>query len=111
MKPDSQLPLRVDEIIAVFQSKWGVTYDVQLLVRNNNLYLQIMWAYLEQQSFPLSEESYKQNLNDVLEIINRLGLADQVRNWLINGSVKKPRVGRAISLRLNFDDRIKEFLI
>ena len=103
-------PLDVEEVIACMQAKWGVSYDLQLVVRKNRLYLHIMWAYLEQQSFPLNEEEYKNHINEVLEVINRLGLAPFFREWIqcVQG---KPRLGRAISLHLNSDERLKEFVL
>ena len=110
MDSGSQSPLNVDEIVACFRSKWDVTYDLQLVVRENSLYLQVMWAYLEQQSFPMDEESYIEHLNEVLEVINRLGLAGQVRKWLYSLS-KRPNVGRALSFPLKADDRLREFLL
>tara|TARA_Y100001968_G_scaffold277350_1_gene272143 strand:+ start:24 stop:377 length:354 start_codon:yes stop_codon:yes gene_type:complete len=103
-------PLHVEEVIECFRERWGVSYDLQLIVRKDCLYLQIMWAYLEQQSFPMSEESYINHLNEVVEIINRLGLSDQVRKWIRNVA-PKPRIGRALSLKLRGDERLAEFLV
>ena len=103
-------PLTVDEVISVMRDRWKATYDLQLVVRGNRLYLHLMWAYLEQQSFPLDEESYRFHLADVLEVINRLGLSCEVREWLVK--IKhKPRLGRAISLRLNAPIGLEEFLV
>lgn len=45
-------PLRVEELISCLRQRWKATYDLQLVVRRQRLYLQVMWAYLEQQSFP-----------------------------------------------------------
>ena len=110
MVSNSQMPLSVDEIIACFQRKWHVTYDIQLIVREKRLYLQIMWGYLEQQSFPMNEESYREHVNAVIEIINRLGLSAQVREWIYT-TPHKPRLGRALTFYLQGDERLKEFLI
>ena len=106
----TQSPLAVDEIIDCFRLRWHATYDLRLIVRGDCLYLQIMWAFLEQQSFPMNEAEYRENLNDILEIINRLGLASSVREW-IHTTPKKPRVGKALTLPLRADERLKEFLI
>jgi len=107
---NSSSPLTVDEVIMRLRHRWGVTYDMQLLIRRNRIYLQLMWAYLEQQSFPMDEEAYRLHLNEVIEIINRIGQADSVREWLlIVGS--KPRIGRALSLELKADERLREFLL
>ena len=106
----TQSPLTVDEIIDCLRSRWHATYDLRLVVRGDRLYLQIMWAYLEQQSFPMDEAEYRQNLNDIIEIINRLGLASSVRDWFYT-TPKKPRIGKALTLPLKADERLKEFLI
>ena len=37
--------------------KWGRTYDVRLNKQGSKMYLQVMWRFLEQQSFPLTEVS------------------------------------------------------
>ena len=107
---DSYLPLGVDEVIIFFRARWGVSYDLQLVVRNNHLYLQVMWGYLEQQSFPLDEQAYRNHLNEVLEVVNRLGQAKNVREWLFTNP-QKPRLGHAITFRLKVDGRLSEFVL
>ena len=94
-----------------FRKRWGVAYDLQLVIRADRLYLQIMWGYLEQKSFPLEEVEFKLHLNKVLEIVNRLGFSSATRNWLTTvGS--RPRLGRAVSLELKCpDELIKEFIL
>ena len=47
-------PLTVDEVVELLRSRWQASYDLQLVTRRRRMYLQVMWAYLEQQSFPLS---------------------------------------------------------
>ena len=109
-EPYNPSPLTVNEVITCFRCRWGVTYDIRLFVRQKHVFFQIMWAYLEQQSFPLDEEGYKNHINEVLEIVNRLGQADFVREWISNVE-SKPRIGRALSLQLRGDDRFDEFLV
>ena len=74
------------------------------------MYLQVMWAYLEQQSFPLDESGYRSHLAEVLEIVNRLGEAETVRDWLMT-TRDKPRLGKALSLQLQGEGRLEEVLI
>ena len=108
-------PLGVEELISCLRQRWKATYDLQLVVRRRRLYLQVMWAYLEQQSFPMDLEAYRQHLGEVLDVVNRLGLAGEVRQWL--GSTRdKPRLGKALSLPLEAtgpeaETLIKEFLV
>ena len=105
-----QSPLEVEEVISCFKERWGVTYDLQLIVRNKCLYIQIMWGYLEQKSFPMDEVMYKDHISQVLEIINRLGLSNVVREWL-NTIGPKPRIGRALSLKLKAEVGLDEFVL
>ncbi len=100
----------VDEVINCFKERWSVSYDMKLVVRRNRLYLQVMWGYLEQQSFPLDEASYREQIGEVLEVVNRLGLAPEVRGWLWKTS-KRPRMGKALTFPLEADQRLEEFLV
>ena len=106
----SSIPLEVDEVVGCLRRRWGVTYDLKLLIKRDRIYLQMMWGFLEQQSFPLDEETYRENLNRTLEIINRAGQSDFVRSWLENVQAK-PRLGRAITLSLPIDQRMSEFVL
>ena len=103
-------PLVLEEIIYYLTNRWGRRYDFRLFKRKNVLYLQMMWKFLEQKSFPLTEEEYKQSLAEKVEILNRGGYSDEVRKWLqtVNAS---PRLGRAVSLQLKINEKMKEFLI
>ena len=108
-------PLGVEELIGCLRQRWRATYDLQLVVRRRRLYLQVMWAYLEQQSFPMDLEAYRQHLGEVLDVVNRLGLAGEVRQWL-SSTRDKPRLGKALSLPLEAtgpeaETLIKEFLV
>ena len=108
-------PLNVEELISCLRQRWRATYDLQLVVRRNRLYLQVMWAYLEQQSFPMDESSYREHIAEVLDVVNRLGLAAEVRDWLTS-TRNKPRLGKALSLPLESrgaegDSLLKEFLV
>ena len=106
----SSIPLESEEVMQCLRRRWGVTYDLRLLIKRDRIYLQMMWGFLEQQSFPLDEETYKENLNRTLEIINRSGQSDFVRKWLKNVQAK-PRLGRAITLSLPIDQRMSEFVL
>ena len=41
------------ELHQLLQDKWGRSYDVLLRRTQGKIFLQIMWKYLEQASFPL----------------------------------------------------------
>ena len=103
-------PLTVDEVIDLLRERWQASYDMQLVVRRKRMYLQVMWAYLEQQSFPLNEEEYRTHLAQVLDVVNRLGQAGAVRSWLTD-TRDRPRLGTALSLQLQGEGRLEEFLV
>jgi hypothetical protein len=103
-------PLGVEEVIGCLRQRWRATYDLQLVVRRRRLYLHVMWAYLEQQSFPMDENSYRAHLAEVLDVVNRLGLAGEVRNWLLT-TRDKPRLGKALSLQLQLEGPESESLL
>ena len=103
-------PLTFDEIVNIMKSKWGVTYDCQILVRNKVIYFQIMWAYVEQKSYPLNYSDFRIRISKVVEILNRGQQNSFVRDWLL--CIKgRPRFGRALTLRLNEFISIDEFAL
>ena len=103
-------PLKVEEVIFYLINRWGKRYDFRLFKRQNFLYLQIMWKYLEQESFPLSEDEYKKSLAEKIDILNRGGYSDEVRNWLLTVN-SRPRLGRAVSLQLKINEKMREFFL
>ncbi len=109
--PDPAGPLNAEEVLALLRGRWQASYDVQLIVRRGRLYLQVMWGYLEQQSFPMSAEAYAAHLDDLVATINGLGVAEQVRHWL-RTTRDRPRLGRALSLPLELPaGRSSEFIL
>ncbi len=69
----------------------------------------MMWGFLGQESFPLSEVEYKKSIADKIEILNRGGYSEEVREWLKKVNAR-PRLGRAVSLQLSVNEKMKEFL-
>jgi hypothetical protein len=109
--PAEGSPLSAQEVWDLLQARWQVSYDLQLVQRRGRLYLQVMWAYLEQQSFPLTEEGYRSKLEELVALLNGLGVADQVRTWL-GTTPDKPRLGKAMGLALEIPaGRASEFLL
>jgi hypothetical protein len=103
--------LRGDEVVSLLRSRWRASYDLQLVQRSERLYLQVMWAYLEQQSFPLSPEAYGERIEELVGALNDLGVAEQVRHWL-RTIRDRPRLGKALSLALEPETgRASEFLL
>ncbi len=90
--------------------KWTYSYDVQLRKLTNRVYLQVMWRYLEQVSFPLSEEEYLAHLDAIAAHLNAMGGVQQVIDF-IAVTKEKPRLGKAISIPLDLGDRTSEWII
>jgi len=108
---DAGAPLSAAELLAVLRGRWQASYDLQLIVRRGRLYLQVMWGYLEQQSFPMTAEAYGAHLEELVATLNGLGVAEQVRQWL-RTTRDRPRLGRALSLPLEIPPgRSSEFLL
>jgi len=104
-------PLSAEELLTVLHQRWQASYDLQVVQRRDRVYLQVMWAYLEQQSFPLSPEAYRAKLEELVTLLNGLGVAEQVRQWL-STTPDKPRLGRAMQMALVIPaGRASEFLL
>ena len=104
-------PLTASEIVALLQQRWQASYDLQLVRRRGRVYLQVMWAYLEQQSFPLNAGEYERHIDELVLVLNSLGVAGAVRSWL-QQCPDRPRLGKALSLALELPPgRASEFLL
>jgi hypothetical protein len=104
-------PLGAGELIALLRKRWQASYDLQLVQRRGRLYLQVMWGYLEQQSFPLSSAEYQERIAQLVGALNDLGVAPEVRRWLAT-TRDRPRLGKALSLPLEpRAGRTSEFLL
>ncbi|KGG12930.1 hypothetical protein EV05_0603 [Prochlorococcus sp. MIT 0601] len=107
-KPRKQLT--VQEMVYLVRRRWGVSYDLRLEVKGSSIYFQIMWAYLEQQSFCCTEKEYLEKVSYVVDVLNRLGQQGLIREWIPSCS-GKPRVGRALNLHLKGGELLREFLL
>jgi hypothetical protein len=109
--PASPAPLSGNELHSLLRRRWQASYDLQLVQRRGRIYLQVMWAYLEQQSFPLTAEAYAIKLEEVAGLLNGMGVAAQVRQWL-SSTADRPRLGRAMTLGLDLPpERLGEYLL
>lgn len=109
--PAPEVALTVAEVIGLLRQRWQATYDLQLIRRQGRLYFQVMWAHLEQQSFPMTAEAYAEKMAEIVSTLNALGVADQAREWL-STTADRPRLGKALSLRLTLPEgRASEFLL
>ncbi|MBD2743037.1 DUF3067 family protein [Coleofasciculus sp. FACHB-1120] len=90
--------------------KWGRSYDIQIRRTQGKIFLQVMWKYLEQASFPLSEVDYLAHLDTVAGYLQAWGGADQVQTY-IEQTRDRPRLGKAVSIPLDLGERASEWML
>lgn len=98
------------ELREILWQKWGRSFDVQLRQLKGEWYFQVMWKYLEQASFPLSETAYEEHLQAIATYLAEWGAAQQVQEYLAE-TKERPRVGKAISIRLELGARASEWTL
>ncbi len=98
------------ELRGILRKKWGYSFDVQLRKVKGKIYVQVMWRYLEQASFPLSETEYLEHLDAVANYLNAWGGVEQVIDF-ITRTREKPRLGKAVSIPLDLGERASEWII
>ena len=97
------------DLQALLIDKWGYSYDLQMRRTQGKIFLQVMWRYLEQASFPRTEEDYIAHLDQVAAYLNAWGQVDYVQQW-IDQTREKPRLGKAVSIPLALGERALEWL-
>lgn len=98
------------EFCQLIRRKWGYAYDVQLRKVRGTIYLQVMWRYLEQASFPLSESDYIAHLDSIVNYLGAWGCVAQVQAQIEQTS-ERPRLGKAVSIPLDLGDRASEWIL
>ncbi|AFZ20888.1 DUF3067 family protein [Microcoleus sp. FACHB-53] len=90
--------------------KWGRSYDIQIRRTQGKIFVQVMWKYLEQASFPLSEADYLEHLDTVAHYLNAWGGVAQVQTY-IQETRERPRLGKAVSIPLEMGERASEWML
>ncbi|MGB6168085.1 MAG: DUF3067 family protein [Geitlerinemataceae cyanobacterium] len=98
------------ELHQLIYDKWSRSYDLQVRRTKGKIFLLVMWKYLEQASFPLSQEDYFAHLETIAGYLNAWGVVEQVRAF-IAGTRENPRLGKAVSIPLDLGDRASEWLL
>ena len=98
------------ELRQLLLDKWGYSYDVQLRRSQGKIFLQVMWKYLEQASFPLSEDEYQAHLDSIANYLHALGGASQVQTFIIQ-TRERPRLGKAVSIPRDLGERSSEWIL
>ncbi|KAG5554104.1 hypothetical protein RHGRI_011844 [Rhododendron griersonianum] len=95
------------DLATLIRNKYGRSYDVQLIKKEfmgrNLLAMNVMWKYMEQKSFPLTEEEYLLRLDDVANTLKCWGAVSHIRNSLAT-SKERPRMGKAVSIFIDMDE-------
>ena len=100
-----------EELRESIRAKWGYSYDLQLRRVRDRIYLQVMWRYQEQVSFPLSESAYIEHLNAIVSHLNAWNCSDAVIAFL-QETREKPRLGKAVNIPLELGgDIASEWLL
>ncbi|MBW4580939.1 MAG: DUF3067 family protein [Tildeniella nuda ZEHNDER 1965/U140] len=94
----------------ILLDKWGRSYDIQLRRTQGKIFFLIMWKYLEQVSFPLTEAEYMEHLNEVAKHLQAWGSVEQVHTS-IQQTRDRPRLGKAVSIPLELGERGSEWLL
>jgi hypothetical protein len=90
--------------------KWGKSYDIRLRRTRGKIFVQVMWKYLEQASFPMTEADYFEHLDAVANYLNGWGSTAQVREYIVT-TRERPRLGKAVSVPLDLGERASEWLL
>ncbi|HEY9904270.1 MAG TPA: DUF3067 family protein [Candidatus Sericytochromatia bacterium] len=91
-------------------NKWGRSYDIQIRRTQGKIFVQVMWKYLEQASFPLSEAEYMEHLSQVASLLHAWGGTTQVQDY-IQQTRDRPRLGKAVSIQIELGERASEWLL
>ena len=98
------------ELHQILLSKWGCSFDIQLRRVKGRIFVQVMWKYLEQASFPLSKQEYLEHLDAITNYLHAWGGAQQVQNF-IEKTRDRPRLGKAINIPLDLGERASEWIL
>lgn len=98
------------ELRNLLLDKWGYSYDLQFRRTKGKIFLQVMWKYLEQASFPLSEAEYQEHLDGIANYLLALGATVQVQTY-ITQTRERPRLGKAVSIPLDLGERASEWTV
>jgi Domain of unknown function (DUF3067) len=98
------------ELQQLLLDKWGHSYDIQLRRIKDRMFVQVMWKYLEQASFPMSEQEYLEHLNAIVSYLEAWGGVAQVVAY-IRRTRERPRLGKPVSIPIDLGDRASEWII
>jgi hypothetical protein len=98
------------DLLQLLLDKWGRSYDIQLRRNQGKILVQVMWRYLEQASFPMTEMEYLQHLEAIAQYLQAWEADEQVRQYLTQ-TKERPRLGKAVSIPLDLGERGSEWIL
>jgi len=98
------------ELRQLLLTKWGRSYDIQVRRTQGKIFVLVMWKYLEQMSFPMSEREYLEHLDTVGSYLQAWGGVPQVQAY-IEQTKERPRLGKAVSIPLELGERASEWIL
>ncbi len=98
------------ELRSLIVEKWTFSYDVQIRKVKGKLYFQVMWRYLEQASFPLSEAEFLAHFDQMAGYLVAWNVVEQVRGTILK-TREKPRLGKVVNIQLDLGDRASEWIL
>ena len=98
------------ELLDLIIRKWGVAYDLQLRKStpfgegSANIYVNVMWRYFGQKSFPMDEREYLEHLEAIGRYITKIDKVAEFKD-VVSASRKRPNAyfGYAVPIPLNVD--------
>lgn len=99
-----------EDLHQLLLGKWGRSFDVQIRRIQDRVFVQVMWRYLEQASFPMTETEYLEHLDTITDYINAWGGANQVVAFIERTS-DRPRLGKAVSIPIDLGERASEWIL
>lgn len=99
-----------EDLRQILLDKWGYSYDIQLRRTQGKILVLIMWRYLEQVSFPLTEEEYLVHLDAIANYLQAWGSTQRVQTF-IERTQERPRLGKAVRIPLELGDRASEWIL
>lgn len=99
-----------DDLHQLLLTKWGYSFDVQLRRVQGKMILQVMWKYLEQASFPMTEAEYMAHLETIASYITAWGAIEQVQQC-IEQTRERPRLGKAVNIPIDLGERASEWIL
>ena len=103
-------PMTGKDLHQLLLNKWGRSYDVQLRRTQGKVFVQVMWRYLEQASFPMTEADYLEHLEAVATYIRGWGAEGQIQDY-VQTTRQRPRLGKAVSIPVELGGRSSEWML